>query len=606
MDGSLSRRLNTIFFQDVSGPTTIQLPATTTDKTVMSIVAKEYCMGIPDTEEYSYIGCFKDDRHRDLDVFVGNGYKAETCSRACEGYLYFALQYHGECFCDNHYSSEAKYEKVDDSQCGSDKKGTAWKNAVYAQTKAVCASDVRECSDGSYVSRDPVNDCKFPECPTSDEKCGANPVLFVSGVETGSKLQLAAGKEIWHDRNYAFDTIPTDLTGGFYQQLPHKAIARGTVISISISKPAVVYVIFENSHRSGGFQNSLPEDGWSPMDGSLSRRLNTIFFQDVSVPTTIQLPATTTDKTVMSIVAKEYCMDIPDTEETYTSRIGTMCRGNNPYWEHQGVIKTEDCQALCTASDECNAFDMSPNTGTGDCYLHFTEVPEFASTSSTVTCYIKNIKSDYVVVLGDSIAERSKSKLSDYCSGKALLNKAVEGSTSADWVLDSISVPHPHTEVPTNMSPTDILNSIDTTKYRVTHVWISLGANDYFKGCQVPENLASNLQSIFNKIRSLKPNAKIIATGYAQLMRETPPSVNCPQDNRKLINELNTELKTICESNGVMFVDNTWIFGGSRTEYGDEKYYHDWLHYNELGYCHWFTDNAMQSALECSTSPGEC
>jgi len=58
--------------------------------------------------------------------------------------------------------------------------------------------------------------------------------------------------------------------------------------------------------------------------------------------------------------------------------------------EFQGVIKTEDCKALCTVSDECNAFDMQPNTGTGNCYLHFTEVPEFVSTSSTVTCYIKN------------------------------------------------------------------------------------------------------------------------------------------------------------------------------------------------------------------------
>jgi len=76
--------------------------------------------------------------------------------------------------------------------------------------------------------------------------------------------------------------------------------------------------------------------------------------------------------------------------QTYTSRFGTMCRGNNPSWESQGVIKTEDCQALCTASAECTAFDMDPNTGTGSCYLHFTEVPEFASAASTVTCYIKN------------------------------------------------------------------------------------------------------------------------------------------------------------------------------------------------------------------------
>jgi len=85
--------------------------------------------------EFQFVGCFKDDGDRDLDVFIGNGHNSETCSRACEDYLYFALQHHGECRCDNHFSSEAKYKKVDDSRCGSDRKGRGWTNAVFAQTK---------------------------------------------------------------------------------------------------------------------------------------------------------------------------------------------------------------------------------------------------------------------------------------------------------------------------------------------------------------------------------------------------------------------------------------------------------------------------------------
>merc|ERR1711937_1071813 len=32
----------------------------------------------------------------------------------------------------------------------------------------MCAADVQECSDGSFVSRDPSNDCEFPACPSAD------------------------------------------------------------------------------------------------------------------------------------------------------------------------------------------------------------------------------------------------------------------------------------------------------------------------------------------------------------------------------------------------------------------------------------------------------
>jgi hypothetical protein len=33
----------------------------------------------------------------------------------------------------------------------------------------VCTEDAYECPDGSYVTRDPNNDCKFPECPVIPE-----------------------------------------------------------------------------------------------------------------------------------------------------------------------------------------------------------------------------------------------------------------------------------------------------------------------------------------------------------------------------------------------------------------------------------------------------
>ena len=33
----------------------------------------------------------------------------------------------------------------------------------------ICTADVKECGDGSYVSRDHYNNCKFKECPPSSE-----------------------------------------------------------------------------------------------------------------------------------------------------------------------------------------------------------------------------------------------------------------------------------------------------------------------------------------------------------------------------------------------------------------------------------------------------
>jgi hypothetical protein len=33
-----------------------------------------------------------------------------------------------------------------------------------------CAADVRQCNDGSFVSRNPDSDCKFDPCPGEPNK----------------------------------------------------------------------------------------------------------------------------------------------------------------------------------------------------------------------------------------------------------------------------------------------------------------------------------------------------------------------------------------------------------------------------------------------------
>ena len=38
-------------------------------------------------------------------------------------------------------------------------------NLRKLQATLICTQDVMECEDGSFVSRDPLNNCKFEECP---------------------------------------------------------------------------------------------------------------------------------------------------------------------------------------------------------------------------------------------------------------------------------------------------------------------------------------------------------------------------------------------------------------------------------------------------------
>merc|ERR1712159_470683 len=61
----------------------------------------------------------------------------------------------------------------------------------------VCTEDALECSDGSFVSRDPTNDCEFPACPsgdadTTEEDSLENGVSSANGGAFGKLTSLVA------------------------------------------------------------------------------------------------------------------------------------------------------------------------------------------------------------------------------------------------------------------------------------------------------------------------------------------------------------------------------------------------------------------------------
>ena len=66
-----------------------------------------------------------------------------------------------------------------------------------------------------------------------------------------------------------------------------------------------------------------------------------------------------------------------------------MCRGTNWAATNVGTKTTEECMLACDSDSSCNAFDISPTTGTGTCYLFSTTNPTFES-PSTADCYHKS------------------------------------------------------------------------------------------------------------------------------------------------------------------------------------------------------------------------
>ena len=89
-----------------------------------------------------YIGCFVDDAARDLGAMQPGGasYTFATCRSQCAGSEFLSLQYGGECFCANEYSTAAQYVQVADSLCNmvrepctssSHNCGGTWHQAIY-------------------------------------------------------------------------------------------------------------------------------------------------------------------------------------------------------------------------------------------------------------------------------------------------------------------------------------------------------------------------------------------------------------------------------------------------------------------------------------------
>jgi len=119
---------------DGTNPSSCKVSALPTVKAVkLGKDMDKVCQEPLDTPKY--LGCFKDNGHRDLKHGPKRyGYKPASCRAACPTYKFIALQNGGWCNCDNTYSSPPNtYPKHPDSQCnhGGKGQGGGWRNAVY-------------------------------------------------------------------------------------------------------------------------------------------------------------------------------------------------------------------------------------------------------------------------------------------------------------------------------------------------------------------------------------------------------------------------------------------------------------------------------------------
>jgi len=100
-------------------------------------------VGPTKSDKWTYIGCYKDDRPRDLtsahkDTSLVTGMSLERCYDFCSQYnnMYMALQSGNECRCDNNYGRygrESRDSKCDEECTRDDSQicGGGWSNSIY-------------------------------------------------------------------------------------------------------------------------------------------------------------------------------------------------------------------------------------------------------------------------------------------------------------------------------------------------------------------------------------------------------------------------------------------------------------------------------------------
>jgi len=135
-----------------------------------------FVKGRCETQENCYIGCFVDDKNRDMGKFYkdfAGGHSVESCRVKCAGYKYFSIQNGSECFCANSYGNGPQYKQVDESQCRKNGEGHGgyMRQSIYHVQCSGCQESLHKNMDVVSGRFKRVPDVSQPAQTRSDEEC---------------------------------------------------------------------------------------------------------------------------------------------------------------------------------------------------------------------------------------------------------------------------------------------------------------------------------------------------------------------------------------------------------------------------------------------------
>jgi lysophospholipase L1-like esterase len=186
--------------------------------------------------------------------------------------------------------------------------------------------------------------------------------------------------------------------------------------------------------------------------------------------------------------------------------------------------------------------------------------------------------------------------LESFCEGAEAVNAGIAGSTAQQW---------------TQYTAKDIkkCNSEDGLW---DIVYIAVGGNDLLQsGCLMStDTLKGHMEdAITNIVYELAPGArKYVVTGYCMPYKGLGSDSNqCskPSEFIALSDAVTTLSVTMPSGSSLEIINSMTACGSSSSSFSDEKFFKDPIHLNSKGYCKVFTQDDVQTALECSPQTEE-
>eukprot|EP00978_Attheya_sp_CCMP212_P006949 scaffold16220_cov51-Attheya_sp.AAC.12 len=201
-----------------------------------------------------------------------------------------------------------------------------------------------------------------------------------------------------------------------------------------------------------------------------------------------------------------------------------------------------------------------------------------------------------ILLVGDSMTAYMGNTLESFCEGAEAVNAGIAGSTAQQW---------------TQYTAKDIkkCNSEDGLW---DIVYIAVGGNDLLQsGCRMStDTLKGHMEdAITNIVYELAPGArKYVVTGYCMPFTGLGSDSNlCSQPSEFIaLSDAVTALSvTMPSGSSLEIIDSMTACGSSSSSFSDKKLFNDPIHLNSKGYCKVFTQDDVQTALECSPQTEE-